>query len=131
MMQSSDDSSNVMHVYTDTVQYNPPSLKPYDVTYPNQVIMKRTMISASLPLSRMKECVPLFLKNERMYLSLSLAHRRKTEVRDNVDGMRAHLFSVLCCFLVECRSVLAVLVGLVISARSSQLQRIRVGSLGS
>jgi len=29
-----------------------------------------------------------------------------------------YLFSVLCCFLVECRSILAVLVGLIVSSLS-------------
>lgn len=44
---------------------------------------------------------------------------------------KAHLFSVLCCFLVECRPVLAVLVGLGISSCLSQLQRIWAESSGS
>jgi len=47
MLQQSDNSSNVMHVYTNSPVQIPFS-KPCDVTYPNQVIMTRTMISASL-----------------------------------------------------------------------------------
>jgi len=42
-----------------------------------------------------------------------------------VKRKKAHLFSVLCCFLVECRSVLAVLVGLVISGCFSLCEKVQ------
>jgi hypothetical protein len=105
-------------MYIQTQSSTIPLSKRCDVTYPNQVIMKRTMILASLSLFHTPSLLLSFSSLTRVH-----ENERKKEERMWEESERAHLFSVLCCFLVECRSVLAVLVGLVVSSCVSRYQR--------
>jgi hypothetical protein len=118
-------------MYIQTQSSTVPLSKRCDVTYPNSSDYEAYYdISFYLSLSlsnSLPHSLVLLTRPTRVHEN----ERKKEERRKNVRRIKTHLFSVLCCFLVECRSVLAVLVGLVFSACVSRYRRIRVESLRS